>query len=368
MSSTQSIDHVIDQAIDGGQLVGTVVMVCSKDEILYSRAAGWADREAQRPIQEDAIFRAASLTKPLVAATILAMAEQSLLRVDDPVTTYLPYFRPRLADGTEPVITLKHLLTHTAGLTYDYSKDPRISSGLSITDRTLEEVLQLIAQQPLGYAPGTAWAYSMAIDVLGRVAEVIHGARLSDAVAYYVTRPLGMADTAFGVTDLARLAVPYSDGAERPDRMADPHTVATPWGSTVTFSPGRILRDLPFQSGGGGMATTATDYTAFLRALLAGGTPILSSETVRMATADQMGFEREPGLAFSFLGSYTNDPGKADQTWPAGTNNWGGVYGHIWSLAPAQGLAMVSLSNTAFYGGELVYPKALRHAVYSAFA
>lgn len=368
MTNTQSIDGVIDQAIDSGLLVGTVVMVCRQDAIVYRRAAGWADREAQRPMREDAIFRAASLTKPLVAATILAMAERNLLRLDDPVTTHLPYFRPRLADGTEPVIMLRHLLTHTAGLSYDYSRDPRISSGLSMTDRTLEQTLQLIAEQPLGTVPGTAWAYSMAIDVLGRVAEVIHGARLGDAVAHYVTRPLGMADTAFGVTDRARLAVPYSDGAERPDRMADPHTVATPWGTTVTFSPERILKDLPFQSGGGGMATTAGDYTAFLRALLAGGAPILSSQTTAMATADQLGFEREPGLSFSFLGSYTRDPARADQTWPAGTNNWGGVYGHVWSLAPAQGLAMVSLSNTAFYGGELAYPKALRHAVYSAFA
>jgi CubicO group peptidase (beta-lactamase class C family) len=360
-----TIDHVIDQAVEWGKLVGTVVIVSNGGEPVYRRAAGFADREAGKLIKEDTIFRAASLTKPMIAATILAMADRGLLQVSDPVSTYLPYFRPRLADGTEPVITLSELLTHTAGLTYDYSADPRITAGLTDTEMGLDEVLELVARQPLAYAPGTSWLYSMAIDVLGGVAAKVHGGSLGDALAHYVTGPLGMRDTGFGVTDVERLAVPYGDADPVPERMGEPHAMANPWGGITRFSPQRIFNSQAFQSGGGGTATTAGDFMRLLDVFLSDGAPILKPDTAREALQNQMGFERDPGQAFSFLGSYTADPDKAGHPWPVGTNNWGGIYGHIWSIDPVNQISMVSLSNTAFYGGELDYPRALRRAVYA---
>lgn len=368
MVDSHLIGAVIDKALSDKGFVGAVVMVAESNEIAYSRAAGLADREAGAPMGEDTIFRAASLTKPIVATTILAMSDQDLLAVDDPVTDYLPYFRPKTADGREPVITLRHLLTHTAGLSYDYSKDPRISAGLTDTDLALDEVLGLVAQQPLSYEPGTSWLYSMAIDVLGAVASKVHGGQLSDAVAHYVTDPLGMADTAFRVTDRQRLATPYADGETEPVRMADPHPAPNPWGGVTTFSPGRIFNQKAFQSGGGGMATTGPDFIRFLMALVQDGGPILKPETARMALQNQMTFEREAGQGFSFMGSYVVDPLRANLTLPAGANNWGGIYGHVWSLDPATGICAVSLSNTAFYGGEMAYPRALRSAVHGGAA
>lgn len=366
MTRISSIDKTIDDAVASGKLVGAVVMVARDGQTIYRRAAGLADREAGTEMREDTIFRAASLTKPMVAATILAMADKGLLRVDDPVSTHLPYFRPALPGGDVPVITLKHLLTHTAGLSYDYSaSDPRISAGLTDTDMSLDEVLRLLAGQPLTYAPGTSWAYSMAIDVLGGVAAAVHGGTLGEAVAHYVTGPLGMNDTRFGVADRARLAVPYADGDDRPERMGDLHAAKNPWGGITRFSPGRIFNPRAFQSGGGGMATTAPDFMRFLNAMLQEGGPVLAPETAGQALRDQMGYEREPGQAFSFLGSYTVDPHRAGLFWPAGTNNWGGIYGHIWSIDPVNRVCMVSLSNTAFYGGELAFPAALRKAVYA---
>ncbi len=365
MTGTQNIDQVIDGAISSGKLVGSVVLVAKDGNIVYRRAAGLADREAGTAMTENTIFRAASLTKPLVAATLLAMADKGLLSVDDPVSRYLPYFTPKLADGSRPVITLAHLLTHTAGLLYDYTPfNPRITGGLTNADIHLDELLPLLAEQDLSYAPGTSWFYSMAIDVVGGVISKVHGGRLRDAVAHYVTEPLGMTDTAFTVRDTARLAVPYGDGDDLPVKMSEPHAIRNPWGGMTTFSPERIFNDKAFECGGGGMATTAPDFMRFLNAMLDNGGPVLAPETSRQAMDDQMGYEREPGQAFSFLGSYTTDPNKADLFWPAGTNNWGGIYGHIWSIDPVNRISMVSLSNTAFYGGELAFPRALRKAVY----
>ena len=365
MVNFKAIDAVIDKGLSDKGFVGAVVMVAQGDEIVYRRAAGLADREAGTPMAEDTIFRAASLTKPLVAATVLAMSDRGLLRIEDPVTAYLPYFRPRLADRSEPVITLKQLLTHTAGLTYDYPNDPRISAGLTNTELGLDEVLQLVAEQPLAYRPGESWLYSMAIDVLGGVVAKVHGGRLSDAVAHHVTGPLGMRDTGFHVTDRTRLATPYVDGETEPVRMSDPHPAPNPWGGVTTFSPSRIFNEKAFQSAGGGMAMTAPDFMRFLMAMISDGGPILKPETARMALQNQMSFEREPGQGFSLLGSYVVDPVRADLTLPAGANNWGGIYGHVWSIDPATGICSVSLSNTAFYGGELAYPRALRQAVHA---
>ena len=142
--------------------------------------------------------------------------------------------------------------------------------------------------------------------------------------------------------------------------------MTSPWGYQLTFSPSRILNAQAFQSGGAGMATTAPDYMRFLAALSSGGGPILQPETVRRALANQTGaIEQAPGKRFSFLGSYTIDPAEAGMPWPAGTNSWGGIYGHIWSIDPARDIAMVSLTNTVLYGGEGAFPLALREAIYA---
>lgn len=365
MSNFQAINSVVDEAVAARKLVGAVVMVAKDGEIVYRHAAGLADREAGELMREDTIFRAASLTKPIVAATVLALADRGLLDIDDAVSTYLPYFRPKTADGSEPTISLRHLLTHTAGLTYDYSSDPRISSGLTDTTASLDEVLGLIAEKPLAYEPGKSWLYSMAVDVLGGVVARVHGASLGQAVHHYVTGPLGMKDTAFGVVDRSRLATVYADGETEPVRMGEPHAAQNPWGGVTTFSPKRIFNEKAFQSGGGGMATTAPDYIRFLDVIVQGGEPILQRATAIDAMKNQMPFERAEGQGFSLLGSYVVDPVRADLTLPAGANNWGGIYGHIWSLDPATKISALSLSNTAFYGGELAYPRALRLAIHA---
>ena len=360
------LDHVIDSAIARRKIVGAVVLVARNGEVVYRRIAGLADREAGKPMTEDAIFRLASVTKPIVAATALAMIERGRLGLDDAVASHLPYFTPKLADGRQPTITIRQLLTHTAGLAYAYP-DPAISTGLGPTDSDFETNFTRVAALPLSYEPGTAWQYSIAIDVLGAVIARVEGTTLGEAAKRYVTGPLGMADTGFAVTDLSRLAVPYGDAEPEPLRMGDPHAVMKADGESTIFSPGRIFNPRAFQSGGAGMVGTARDILGFLEALRRGGDPILSAETTAMAMRNQIGDlprEDAPGFRFGFFGAVLADPVAAGWPNPPGTVGWGGVYGHSWFIDPTNGLSAAIMTNTALEGCTGQFPADIRNAVY----
>ena len=304
----------------------------------------------------------------MVAATALAMGERHLLGLNNAVSDHLPYFRPRLPDGSDARITIRHLLTHTAGLGYDYPGDPEITTGLQDTDLDYEESFTRLARQPLLFAPGTGWRYSVATDVLGAVIARIHGSSLGDAVEHYVTGPLGMADTGFSVRDTDRLAVPYADGDPIPVRMQDPHTLTAPDGKRNTFSPGRVFNPRAFQSGGAGMVGTAGDFLIFLEALRNRGGTILHPDTLMQATTNQIGdLPREPkdaGQRFGYLGAVIVDPVAADRPQAPGSYRWGGVYGHDWFVDPASGISAVIMTNTAFEGCNGRFPKDVARALY----
>jgi CubicO group peptidase (beta-lactamase class C family) len=365
----QAMDAVIDEALEAGHVVGAVVLLREDGGLIYERAAGYRDREAGILMALDTVFRWASLTKPLVAASALALVERGRLDLDDPVTAFLPDFTPRLPDGRSPAITVRHLLTHTAGLGYP-SPDPHdpygaahVSTGLDQPGLPLEENLRRIASAPLHFAPGSGWRYSVATDVLGAIVAVVHGASLADVVATYVTGPLGMNDTAFVVRDPARLAVPYADGTPRAVPMREPHRV-----QDVVFSPARALDPRSFQSGGAGMVGTATDFMAFLEALRTGGAPILRRETVVEASRNQVGGLRdrdEPGWGFGFLSGVLLDAERAHSPCAVGTLSWGGVYGHTWFLDPVAALSFVALTNTALEGSEGAFRDDIRAAAYA---
>lgn len=365
------VDRVIDDALARNTIVGAVTIVARDGEILYRRARGAFDREAGTPMTAEAIFRLASVTKPLVAATALAMHDVGLLGLDNAVADHLPWFRPRLADGTEPKITIRHLLTHTSGITYAFRDVPGLTDGLQQTDMTLEQQFTLYAEKmPLAFAPGTAWQYGMGIDVLGAVIEALTGGRLHDAVQKYVAVPLGMTDTGFRVTDPARLAIPYADGGKSgAHRMADPETVPRPAGDGVeTFSPGRIFNERAWQAGGIGGVGTADDLLKFLEAIRNRGTPILKHETTAQAIQNQIGNlpRQVAGQRFGFLGGVWDDPPAAHAPFTRGTVSWGGLYGHSWFIDFARGLTVVAMTNTAVEGCLGEYPGAIARAVYDA--
>ncbi len=366
----QAVGAVIDEALEAGRVVGAVVLVHHQGEPLYARAAGHADREAGISMTLDTVFRWASLTKPVVAATALALMERGWLDLDDPVTRFLPDFQPRLPDGSAPTITVRHLLTHTAGLAYPSlaPDDPYVaagvSQGLDQPGMSMLENLRRIASVPLCFRPGTAWRYSMATDILGAIIAIVRGRSLADAVATYVTAPLGMLDSAFVVQEPARLAVPYADGDPRAVRMGEPHRV-----EELVFSPARAFDERSFQSGGGGMVGTAADFMTFLETLRTGGAPILTRKTVELASRNQVGSLREqeePGWGFGFLSGVLTDPQRAGSPAGAGTLSWGGVYGHSWFQDPAAELSVVGLTNTALEGCKGSFPAEVQASIYAS--
>jgi CubicO group peptidase (beta-lactamase class C family) len=365
------LDRVVDTAIADTKIVGSVTLVGQHGKLVYARAAGWFDREANSAMRRDAIFRLASVTKPIVASTALAMIERRLIGLDHAVADYLPAFRPRLKDGSAAKVLIRHLLSHSSGLTYSYPEDPRIDTGLFNFGLGMAEFIERVAAVPLRFAPGTGWDYGVNIDVLGAVIAAVHGGTLEEAVTHYVTKPLGMIDTAFHVVDRARLAPPYADGVDGapPTRMGARAQVLSE-GNVTTFETERIFNAANYQSGGAGMAGTADDVFRLLDTLRVGGGDILRPETVEMATANQVGTlprrDHDAGQRFGFLGAVLDDPQAARSPQARGTFRWGGVYGHDWSVDPANGLTILVMTNTAVEGCTGVYPKLVRNAVYGA--
>lgn len=372
-----AVDAVVQCAIAEQRLVGAVVLIAQDGRIIYHRAAGHADREANRPMREGAVFRLASLTKPFVSAAVLALVDRGVLGLDDPVTRWLPSFRPRTTDGREPVITVRQLLTHTAGLTYGFFQPADgpyvragVSDGFDDPDITLDENLRRLAGVPLSYEPGAAWGYSLAHDVLGAVVARAAGAPLPDAVRTLVTAPLGITDADFLVHDASRLATPYADGRPEPIRMHDPEVVSfAPWGATFRFSPARALSADAFPSGGGGMVGTARDMLTLLEALRSGGGPVLRPATAAAMTHNAIGDLRSnPGWGFGQGVAVLLDPREAATPQSPGTFMWGGIYGHSWFVDPARQLTVVALTNTAVEGMAGAFPSHLRDAVYAAMS
>lgn len=363
------VDAAVGRAIDGKRIVGAVVLVGKHGELLYEGAHGLADRETGRPMASDAIFRLSSLTKPIVAATILALVDTGKLGLDSAITDYLPEFRPRLPDGAAPTITIRQLLTHTSGLSTASILTPEEQAAAVNRWRLGDDaIIARIGALPLLFAPGTGWTYGPSIDVLGHVAGRLVGGRLEDAIGRYVTGPLGMNDTGFSVPELSRLATPYADGADGPDRMVSVHTIPTPWGSAVTYDPDRIFDSAAFQSGGGGAAGSGPDFMRLLEALRAGGGSILRPETVALGLANQtpqLSQAGSPGWQFSLFGAWLDDPVAAGSPAPRGTVRWGGIYGHNWFIDPSAGLSVVSMSNTGLEGSDGKFRDDILQAVYA---
>ena len=288
------LDPIIDAALAEGRIAGAVVLVGRAGHRAYARAAGQADIEAARPMTLDTIFRASSLTKPMVTAAVLSLVDDGVIGLDDPVTRYLPDFQPKW-DGQAPTITLRQLLTHTAGLSYGFMQPDDgpylklgVSDGMDQPGLSFPEELKRATEAGLFFPPGAAWLYSIGLDVLGAAVEEATGRTLGEVVAERVTKKLGMADTGFAVSDRARLARAYADGPP-PKPMGESHTVPFAGLSGIRFAPDRIFDPGSFPSGGAGMACSATDFQAFLEAILDDGGPVVSADTARAMMTNQTG-------------------------------------------------------------------------------
>ena len=213
----KAVDAAIDKNIARGFTTGVLVSICFDGEMVYRRAAGLADREANCLMQENTLFRLASISKAFTSLAVAALVEQRKLSLDDSVSKWLPYFTPKLSNGFVPVITIRDLLCHMSGLDYRWAQKEDgpyakagVSDGLDITGLTLEENLKRLASAPLCFAPGSSWLYSLGPDVLGAVVAKVQGTDFRTALAELVTKPLGMTDTAFyaSESDRKRVAAP----------------------------------------------------------------------------------------------------------------------------------------------------------------
>jgi len=356
------LDPILDAALAEGRIAGGVALVAKDGALAYARAAGQADVASGRAMARDAIFRASSLTKPLVTAAALSMVEDGTIGLDDPVTRYLPAFQPKW-DGQAPAITLRQLLTHTAGLSYGFMQPEdgpylklRVSDGMDQPGLSFDENLARITDAGLIFPPGAAWLYSVSMDVLGAALQAAAGKPLGVVVAERVTRKLGMADTGFHVADRARLATPYADGPP-PIPMGEAYVAPFAELSGIRFAPDRIFAPGSFPSGGAGMACSAPDFITFLEAIRTGGGPVVSPETAQAMRTNQTGghaiVTSGPGWGFGFGGAVMLDPTPSGSPLPAGAWMWGGVYGHSWFVAGDTSFVLMTNTSTEGMSGRL---------------
>ncbi|RBL91969.1 serine hydrolase domain-containing protein [Chitinophaga flava] len=367
------IDQVIEKAIEKKTIVGTEVIVAKEGRLVYHRAEGLADREKNLPMKENSIFRLASITKPIVSTVVMKFVEDGKITLQDVVSTYLPDFKPKTKTGSTPEITIHQLLTHTAGLSYS-SLEPiggiydqlKISDGIDQPGLSIEENLSRLVKAPLGFEPGTNWAYSLAIDILGNILEIVSGKSLPELVSAFITTPLQMHDTSFRVMDIERLVTPYADGTPEPVKMFD--GIEVPFQGGVTrFAPSRVFNEKSYPSGGSGLTGTASDLLKFFEAIRKGGAPLLHEDTVKTMMTDKTGTRDDiqgPGWGFGYGWAILQDRTASQTPQANGTIQWGGAYGNHWFIDPVNELTVISLTNTSFEGMAGAFPANITRAAY----
>jgi len=368
---TQRLMDVLRREVASGRLPGAVAMVARRGQIGLFEAVGQQDPGTSKPMQTDSIFRIYSMTKPVVSVAVMMLMERGLLLLSDPVSRWLPEYANQqvaTANGLEPVrnpATVQDLLRHTAGLTYEFLGDSPVQRQygavkIASRERTNAEFSQTLAALPLQFQPGTVWAYSRATDVLGRLVEVVSGQALSAFLQAEIFGPLGMVDTGFAVPP------------EHHHRIAEPFA-HDPDGGV----PMKVLepRQVPaMEGGGGGLMSTAMDYTRFLQCLRnrgeLDGVRLLGPHTVDYMTADHLGgipadgSLLPPGHGFGLGFAVRTQLGLAPVPGSVGLYYWGGIAGTTFFVDPALDLyamLMVQAPNQRNY-----YRPLFRNLVYAA--
>jgi CubicO group peptidase (beta-lactamase class C family) len=314
------ISPIMEQFVKDNQMPGIMTLVQRKGKVVHLGKYGMMDIEAKKPIQEDALFRIYSMTKPIVSVALMMLYEEGCFSLNDPVSKFIPAFsKTKVCAGVtplglklveqDPLITLHHLLTHTAGLSYGWFFDSPVEDlyrgllpNIFHRTQTLEEVVNQIANLPLLFQPGTQWRYSFATDVLGQVVQIVADMPLADFLEERIFKPLDMKDTAFCVPaeKLDRLAQIYaSEGLYNP-KAIKPDEVGLIGDITIpTTCP----------SSGGGLVSTLSDYLSFCNCLIHNGQHeggrLLSRKTLAWMTSDHTPAQLKPLK----LGLWTLDHG-----------------------------------------------------------
>jgi CubicO group peptidase (beta-lactamase class C family) len=355
--------YLNDTYVDDGKYVGTMTLVSRKGQVAYLDSLGFMDRENKRPMQEDTIFRIYSMSKAITSIAIMQLYEKSKFRLDDPVYWYIPSWKnlrvyqsgvyPNfLTSRPERHMTIRDLLTHMSGLTYDFMYKSNVDAAYRKTKvqqaETLEEFIEILSTLPLEFSPGNKWNYSVSTDVLGYLVEVISGMKLEEYFKTNIFEPLNMEDTSFSCPQ------------EKVDRLASLY-------EHVPNGEPRLL-EIPFlntkmASGGGGLFSTMADYHNFCSMLLNqgefNGKRLIGRKTLELMTVNHLpnnqdltemsesAFSETPyaGVGFGLGFSVMLDPAKSQTTSDIGEYGWGGAASTVFMINPKEDMFIIFLTQ-----------------------
>jgi CubicO group peptidase (beta-lactamase class C family) len=366
---------VLQSHIDRQRIPGAIAVVGLGGHVELFEALGQLDPASGAPMRDDAIFRIYSMTKPLVSLAALMLMEEGRLQLGDGVSAYLPEFASQQvaveqggALRLQPArreATVHDLLRHTAGLTYEFLGTSAVQRQYEATQianrsRSNAEFCKVLAALPLAREPGSCWEYSRATDVLGALLEMVTGQPLGSLLQERILGPLGMKDTAF--------AVPESDW----DRIAEPFPNDPDSAEPVTMLD---AREVPrFESGGGGLLSTAGDYVRFLQFMRNRGTlegcRLVSRKTIDWMTSDHVGaipIQGElllPGYGFGLGFAVRMHAGLGPQPGSPGQYFWSGIGGTSFFVDPAEDVFAMLLTQAP--GQRIYYRNLFRQLVYAA--
>ncbi|HVS15366.1 MAG TPA: serine hydrolase domain-containing protein [Thermoanaerobaculia bacterium] len=364
----EKLSAAMHKLVDDGQLAGVLTAVARKGKLVHWETYGQRDLASGKPVEDDTIFRIYSMTKPIVGVALMTLYDEGRFQLDDPVSKYIPQLgglKVAVADGPEGTpeladaerdMTIRELMSHTGGLTYGIfgrSQTDILYQKANILDRdqTLEQMADKLAELPLLNPPGAKWQYSVSVDVQGYLIEVLSGKKLGEFLRERIFEPLGMTDTAFWVTPekverFATLYVPDNEGNLQPQPADEYLTPPT------------------FESGGGGLVSTAHDYLRFAQMLLSGGeldgVRILKPESVALMSRNQLPegvTELAPiypgnlfGLDFAIVdqpSERTDHPKAKSEYW------WYGIGGTWFGINPTEDLIVLGMIQSR--GGRAAF-------------
>lgn len=358
------IAPAMQRYIDDGLVPGTVTAIMRKGKLVHFQALGAMDVAADKPMQEDTLFRIASMTKPITSVALMMLWERGAFQLRDPVAKFLPEFADARVSTTgdasgetgdlvavERPIQIRDMLTHTAGLANNYIGNTGFYQQTMTVrpEDDLDAYIKRLAALPLNYQPGSAWQYSAATDVVGRLVEVLSGMPLDRFLDRQIFQPLGMVDSHFfpDASRAPRLAAQYTPGEDRKITLDDPGGVDSRW---VT-GPKKLFR------GAGGLISTTRDYLRFQQMMLNGGelagVRLLAPATVSLMLENHTGdlplWLPGPGMGFGLGYGVVTDRGAAATPLSEGAAYWGGAYCTLSWFDPDQQLVGVLMTQVRPY-------------------
>lgn len=377
------ITEVLKADVASKKIPGAVLLIARHGKLTYLESVGKMDPATDSPMTVDGIFRVYSMSKPITTAAAMMLVEDGKLNLEDPVSMYLPEFAKMMvgvekpdAGGTPTLelvparrpISVYDLMRHTSGVTYGFFGSGLVKKAyddarLLQEDMSNADFSRRVAKLPLSYQPGTSWDYGHSIDILGRVIEVISGKSLFQFEKERLLDPLGMSDTSFYVTDPLKHV-----------RVAEPFADNRSIGRNAEFNNPRIVQK--FESGGGGMVSTASDYSRFLQMLLNGGSldgkRFLAPRTVQLMTSEHAGAGSgiAPGMlagtgyGFGLGFAVRRSTGEAPVPADPGEYNWSGAGGTTMWVNPKADLLVVFMVQTTKQ--NLRYRSLLRNMIYAS--